>query len=187
MTQPKKPKVPKKVTAQSLRNAALFYLERFATSRVNLFRVLERRAFKSHTHHGTDMEEARGWIESLLDELENKGFLNDRAYAEGRALALQRRGTAPRMIAMKLREKGLSNAHIEQALETLSAENGPDLERISAIRLAKRRRLGPWRSPEKREAFREKDMAALARAGFSYDLAREIIETTSIDLLEEEL
>ncbi|MFD0938320.1 regulatory protein RecX, partial [Methylobacterium trifolii] len=41
-----------------------------------------------------------------------------------------------------------------------------------------RRRLGPWRRPEIRALHRERDLAALARAGFPYGLARRILDET---------
>lgn len=185
MSHTPKRKVPRKITESSLRNIALHYLERFATSRENLRRVLERRVYKSHTHHGTDLTEAALWIKDLLDNLESGNLINDRAYAEGRAIALHRRGSSPRMIALKLREKGLRDADINHALSGLREDHGEDLERSAALRLARRRRLGPFRPPEKRDALRDKDMAALARAGFSYDLAREIIDLDDPDELED--
>jgi regulatory protein len=41
--------------------------------------------------------------------------------------------------------------------------------------VARRRRLGPYR-PAERATFREKDLAALARAGFGFALARSVID-----------
>jgi regulatory protein len=82
-------------------------------------------------------------------------------------------------------EKGLSEDDITYALDALEEETqSENLERDAAIALARRRRLGPWRLPEKREDMKEKDLAAMARAGFSYDLARDVIEAESIEELE---
>jgi regulatory protein len=52
------------------------------------------------------------------------------------------------------------------------------------VTLARRRRLGPYRPEADREARREKDLAALARAGFGYDIARTVIEASDIEALE---
>jgi regulatory protein len=46
----------------------------------------------------------------------------------------------------------------------------------AALALAKRRRLGPFRSPGVRAANRMRDLAALGRAGFAYDIARQVID-----------
>ncbi len=178
-------KIPRPVTKESLRNAALKYIDRFATSRENLRNVLMRRVQKSHYYHDTSLEDGQVWINELLDKLEEANFINDARYGEGRAGALHRKGTSLRVIRMKLKEKGLSETIISQALETLAEESqSVNLERDAAIALAKRRRLGPWRDPAKRDTFQDKDLAAMARAGFSYDLAREIIEAETVEELE---
>ena len=175
-------KIPKPVTQQSLRNAALRYIDKFATSRENLRQVLMRRVQKSNYHHETSIQDGIDWIEELLNKLEASKLINDDLYAEMRAGALHRKGTSERVIIMKLKEKGLSDDNISKALDALREENNSeDLERDAAIALAKRRRLGPWRLPEKREAMREKDLAAMARSGFSYDLAQNIIDTEDIE------
>lgn len=184
----RKPRPPKKVTPQVLRNKALKYLDRFASSKENLRRVLMRHVQKSAHYHQTDPKEGAEWVDELIQKLDGTLFLNDTAYAEARALSLHRRGNSPKLIHLKLREKGVSEADIAFALERLKEElDQTDLERSAAISLAKRRRLGPWRLPEKRELMKDKDLAALARAGFSYDLAREIIEADDLDALEAEL
>jgi regulatory protein len=181
-------KIPRPISQQSLRIAALRYIDRFATSRENLRAVLMRRVQKAAYYHDTPtIEDAKSWIDALLNKLEEASFINDARYAEGRAGALHRKGTSMRVIRMKLKEKGLSDQDIEQALVTLEEEsNSPNLERSAAIALAKRRRLGPFRSPEKREAFKDKDMGALARAGFSYDLASAIISAETPEDLEDD-
>jgi regulatory protein len=47
----------------------------------------------------------------------------------------------------------------------------------AAATYARRRRLGPHRrDPEARAERRERDLAALARAGFSYAIAQQIID-----------
>jgi regulatory protein len=178
-------KIPKPVTPQSLRNAALNYIDKFATSRENLRQVLMRRVQKSNYYHDTSVQDGIDWIEELLNKLEEAKFINDRIYAEGRAGALHRKGTSLKVIRLKLIEKGISEDDIAFALEALEEETDSDnLERDAAIALARRRRLGPWRLPEKRADFKEKDLAAMARAGFSYDMAREIIEAETVEDLE---
>jgi regulatory protein len=45
----------------------------------------------------------------------------------------------------------------------------------AAHALARRKRLGPYRTGD-RAAFREKDLAAFARAGFGFAIARRIVD-----------
>jgi len=76
---------------------------------------------------------------------------------------------------MKLMAKGLSADDIDAALASLQSEHA-DPELTAAVKLARRRRLGPYADPDKRAERQEKDLATLARADFSYDLARRVIE-----------
>lgn len=179
----KKRKIPRKVTPRSLENAALYYLERFATSSENLRRVLMRRVVKSSYHHEIDQDQATGWIDDLIVRYQRAGLLNDKAYAEARVAGLNRRGTATRMIRLKLMEKGVAEEDINDALDALSVDSD-DPELAAALNLARKRRIGPYRITGDRDERREKDLAAMARSGFSYDLARKVIEADE-ETLEE--
>lgn len=180
-----KPRVPRKITPGRLANIALHYLERYASSAQNLKRVLERRMFKASCfHEDMDTDEAKGWIDDLITRYQEAGLLNDLTYAETRARSLMARGTASRVIRMKLMEKGVDADTIDQALALLIDEH-PEPELAAAIKLARRRRLGPYADPAKREEHKDKHLAAMARSGFSYDMAQRVIECDDKDELED--
>ncbi|MBP2232801.1 regulatory protein [Azospirillum agricola] len=176
----------KRVTPQYLENAALHYLERFASSTANLRGVLLRKVRRSAQAHGTDPEEGARWIEELLARYVRSGLLNDETYARMRTESLHRRGASTRAIAQKLAVKGIGRDEADKALETLREDVGPDLDLTAALALARRRRLGVYRLPEARAAHREKDMAALGRAGFGYEIARRVVDAESPEALLEE-
>jgi len=176
-------KLPRKATPKSLENAALYHLERFASSAENLRRVLLRRVERSARAHDTDREEGAAAVDDIVRRFVASGILNDGAYAAARAGTLHRRGASARKIRASLMQKGVAGDDIEAALTTLRDEAG-DPELAAAITLARRRRLGPYRPETDREARREKDLAALARAGFGYDIARTVIEASDIEALE---
>lgn len=180
---PRGPKPPKRVTPHYLENAALHYLQRFASSTDNLRRVLMRKVDRSAAAHGTDREEGARWVEELLARYQRSGLLNDETYARMRAESLHRRGTSTRAIAQKLAAKGIDRDEAGKALDTLREDVGPELEVTAALALARRRRLGPYRLPEARAAHREKDLAALGRAGFAYDIARRVVDAEDPDSL----
>ena len=178
-------RAPKRVTAERLHNKALWYLERYASSTDNLRQVLTRWAVRSARHYGDDETKMAEMIEAELERLARVNLLDDRAYAETRVRALARSGASRRKIFLKLKEKGVASETVEDALASLEEETDGDPERAAAIELARKRRLGPWRTdPETRADKRERDMAALARAGFGFDLIREIIDAESSDDLE---
>lgn len=170
------PKPPKRVTPQYLENAALHYLERFASSTENLRRVLMRKVARSAQAHGTDPEEGARWVDDLLARYRRSGLLNDETYAQFRAESLHRRGTSSRGIAQKLAAKGIDREQADRALDHLEEEVGGEIDLTAALALARRRRLGPYRPTESRAAHRDKDLAALGRAGFSYETARRIVD-----------
>ena len=184
---PRKRRAPRKATAKSLENAALFYLQRFATSRENLRRVLMRRVDRSVRHHGTDRENGEGLVNAVLEKVERLGLIDDRAYAEQRVRGLRRRGASARLIRAQLAQKGVDRDIADAAIAENEEEMGADAERAAAITLARKRRIGPFRPEEKRTANREKDLAALARAGFSYDVALAVIDAESAEQLKDGL
>ena len=168
-------RVPRKATAKSLENAALWYLTRFGTSAANLERVLARRVERSARHHGTDREEGMASIDRLITRYRRSGLLDDRAYAIARAKTLNRRGKPVRAITLALRAKGVTGEDIDEALSALKDQDAdPDMG--AAARYARRRRLGPFRAAPERQEHRQRDLAALARAGFGYSVARRVIE-----------
>jgi len=174
---------PRKATPKSLENAALYYLERFASSAANLRRVLMRRVERSARAHGTDRAEGAAAVDDIVRRFEASGLLDDRAYAAARAGTLHRRGGSARKIRASLMQKGVAPDDIEAALESLRDE-ADEPELAAAVALARRRRLGPFRPAADREGRREKDLAALARAGFAYETARQVIEAADIEALE---
>ena len=180
----RKKRNPRKVTPKYLDNAALYYLSRYATSAENLRRVMMRKIHRSANHYGTDVEDGTALLEAMIARYLDSGLLDDGAYAKARAASLHRRGNSARVITGKLRQKGVGNDDIAGALQALSKED-PDPEWAAAVMVAKRRRLGPFATQKTTEETREKHLAALARAGFSYDIARRIIDAESEEDLEQ--
>lgn len=181
------------VTAKSLENAATHYLQRFSASSVTLRQVLLRRIERARRAEADVADDAEAAIEAIIEKFRRLKLIDDAAFAAGRAAALRRRGTSRRFISGKLRLAGIDEDGIEQAIAAADSEtaplatnededksedeDGPQAELRAALRLAQRRRLGPWRPHQERAAMRQRDLASLARAGFSLDIARRVIET----------
>jgi regulatory protein len=182
-TRPAKRAGVRKVTASSLENAALYYLERFASSAANLRRVLMRRVRRSALEHGTDPAEGAALIEALIARFESSGVLDDRRYAEAKAASLHRRGTSRRAVSGRLAQQGLDGEIIAVAMARLDDEIG-DADLTAACALARRRRLGPYRPEAARDTARTKDLAAFARAGFPLDIARKVLACDDPDAVE---
>ena len=177
---------PKPATQERLRKAALYYIDRYATSAEHLKSVLMRRVTRSTRLHETDQQEGQIWIEEIVADLVNRGLVDDRSFAETRAISLHRGGASRRKIAMALKVKGVGDDDIETALRALD-ETHANAELVAARNYARRRRFGPWRSPDDRGDRRDRDLAAMARAGFSFRMAQRVIDAADIDALERDI
>ncbi|HZH50571.1 MAG TPA: regulatory protein RecX [Microvirga sp.] len=163
-------KIPRKVTPAYLQRAAMAYLERYSSSAENLRRVLRRKVEKRCRLRGEDPAEFHDAIDEVVAKSLRSGLVDDTRYAEARVATLRRRGGSARAIQAKLAAKGIDRATVAQALESQE-----DDEETAALAFARRRKLGPFR-PGERAPYRDKDMAAMARAGFRFDVARRIID-----------
>lgn len=179
-------KRPAPATPEALNKAALAYLNRYATSRANLRRVLLGRVERAARAHGSDREAGAEAVEQILNRLAEAGLLDDGAYAAGQARRYLRAGASAHYIRAKLAAKGLGSALIEQAITALRDEL-PEPELSAALTFARRKRLGPYRPEPERAARRERDLAALDRRGFDLEVARKIIDAAELADLESEI
>lgn len=174
-----KSRPPRRISKASLENAALFYLERFSATAQGLRRVLMRRVMRAAAVFGDDPAEGATLVDDLIRRYQASGLLDDRRYAEGKGQSLLRRGRSAKAIRQDLARRGVAPALIEDALaglaNDLDCEPGA-LDRAAAEAYVRRRRLGPFRPPEARALYRDRDMAALGRAGFSRDVARAALD-----------
>ncbi len=163
-------KAPRRIDAAHLQRVALHYLERYSASSAQLRRVLHRRIVASCRHHGDDPDSFAAMLEECLARCASSGLLDDRRFAEARAATLRRKGRSARAISTALAAKGIERGLIAEASAT------SDEAELAAARLAARRkRLGPW-SRTDRTADRQKQLAALARAGFAMAIGRAVID-----------
>ncbi|MBL8920227.1 MAG: RecX family transcriptional regulator [Myxococcaceae bacterium] len=159
----------RKVTEQRLMNVALFHLRRFSASVEGLTRVLKRRVHR----WGRDGAEVEGDAEKLIaiviTRLRLSGYLDDERLATSKVASLRRGGTSARSIALKLRRAGLGADLVKQA-----TASQPTTDADAVWTWARRKKLGVFRVRQ-REERRQKDLAALVRAGFSFREAKQVV------------
>lgn len=165
---------PKKITPSYLHNAGLAYLQRFPASSGHFRTILMRKVDRSCRHHtDQDREACAAMVDDVTVKFQEMGLINDDAYVRGMVTSLRRRGLSSMAITAKLMAKKLSADTVRAALEEHSDEGGAaDIE--AAILLTRRKKLGAFRPPDK-EDNRDKALATLARAGFSYDIAHKAL------------
>ena len=172
-------RAPRRITATYLERYTLHYLERYVTTGPHLRRLLRRRVARSSAHHEVDPAEGYRLVDALIVKLEEVGLINDRRYAEDRARALNRRGAGRRQIVQALAAKGLRGALVDAALAAAGIDD--DAELRAAATYARKRRIGPWRERPVDQAGRQKELAKLARRGFSYAVASRVIDAEDWD------
>lgn len=159
--------------AARLEELALTYVARFATSAAKLERYLLRKLRE------------RGWeddgepaITPLVERYVSLGYVDDEAFARARTGSLLRRGYGPRRVQQALGEAGID----EQVREDVRPSEAQ--ERRAVLALARKRGFGPFgRHPVDRDR-REKQIAALLRAGHRLDSVREMVDAASEEAAE---
>lgn len=154
------------LNSAELRQIALTYVSRYATSRHKLSDYLRRKLRE------------RGWdgdtgppVDALIAELAENRFVDDRAYAEMKAEGLSRRGYGPRRVRQALDAAGIEESDAADAVRGAEAESA-----VAALAYAKRRRLGPFSPHPDDPERRRKALAAMLRAGHAYLTARRILD-----------
>lgn len=162
----------KKITKLRLKNVALYYLKRFETSTANLRRVLMKRINDyKYENPEFDKSEPCQWVEEILEDFQRYKYIDDERFATLKIRDYLNAGKAERYIRGKLAEKGIDEKLVNKILseqEFCPFEN--------ALRLARKKHIGPYRTEEQRREYRQKDLGTLIRAGFDYDVAVEVLD-----------
>jgi regulatory protein len=167
---------PRPLDAARLEELALGYVARFGTTRAKLGDYLAR---KLRERGWAGEGEPEALIDTLVERLAGAGYVDDAAYARAKSRSLLRRGYGRRRV-----EQALGAAGIDGALRAEVAPAEPDARR-AALALARKRGFGPFdRSqgggPEPDRARRERQVAAMLRAGHPLESARALIDAPTI-------
>ena len=159
----RKPRPP--LDGPALHELALAYVARFATSRGKLSRYLDRKLRERGWAGAGEARDAAGQAASRMAEL---GYVDDGAYAAGRARTFAARGFGPRRLSADLMAAGVGEEQRAAAAGTLDAG-------AAALRFAEKRRIGPFATERADPKAREKQLSAMLRAGHSMADARRIL------------
>jgi regulatory protein len=166
-TDPKGRRQAPPLDSAALERLALRYVERFATTRARLADYLTRKIRE------------RGWQgdaadpRALAQRLAELGCIDDRAFGEARAGAMLRRGLGRRRVSGALRAAGVGEEDAAAIAPAVAAG-----EQAAALAFARRRRIGPFGNAIPDRETRQKQIAAMIRAGHDIELARKIVDST---------
>ena len=158
----------------NLKDLAYSYLEKYSPSKQQL-KVYLLKKYLTKIKGSKSKKEVTYIIDKIISNLENNKFLNDEMYSDSKARMFLRRGYSLNKINQSLRNKGIEDKYVRQSIKKIKEDQiEPDF--VSALKLCKRRRIGPLRPESNRELFYKKDMGILARGGFSFDLSKRILD-----------
>ena len=163
--EPRRPRPAPPLDPARLEELALAYVARFATSAARLATYLRRKVRE------------RGWeapaepdLAGLVARFVASGYIDDAGFARSRAEGLRRRGFGDRRVDQALRGAGIAEEHRAAARGDAAAA------RTAALVLVRKRGFGPFGAEPLDRARREKQIAAMLRAGHSLDSARHLVD-----------
>ena len=78
--------------------------------------------------------------------------------------------------------KGIKDKYIKETISKIK-ENNEDQDFFSAIKVCKKKRIGPARDQGNRPLFYKKDISILARSGFDFETSKKVLEIEKDDYL----
>ena len=161
-------------TIHDIRNFAYLYLEKYNPSKQQLRTYLFKKLINKRQKISSK-KEIFNLIDSVISSLVDQKLLSDEYYSDAKSRAFLRRGYSLNKIRYNLIKKGIDEKYIKASISKIK-ENESDPDFFSAIKICKRRRIGPCREESNRPLFYKKDISILARSGFSYELSKKVLE-----------
>ena len=171
---PIKNKKDLEATIEDIRNFAYSYLEKYNPSKQQLKTYLFKKLIKINQKKSSKRE-VFNLIDSVISSLIDQKFLNDEYYSDTKSKALLRKGYSLNKIRYSLIKRGIDEKYIKASISKIK-ENESEPDFFSAIKICKRRRIGPNREESNRSLFYKKDISILARSGFSYEISKKVLE-----------
>ena len=169
-------------TIDEMRNFALNYVEKFAPSKQQLKTYLLKKYLRAKVDN-VKRSNISDLIEIVAEDLEKSKFINDKFYSETKAKSLIQRGSSINKIRNYLISKGVGQKYIKNTIEQIN-ENNEDQDFFSAIKVCKKKRIGPSRAEDNRPLFYKKDIGILARSGFDFEVSRRVMELDKEEYLK---
>ncbi|WP_068081731.1 regulatory protein RecX [Polycladidibacter stylochi] len=150
--------------------AAYAYLGRYASSKNNLKRVLERKLKRICQKKEIDPQDYLHLVDQVAIQCEQHGLLDDLVYTQSKIRVGLARGKSQRAIKSSLLQKGVEPTILQKGFDTSQYD-----ELKAANYYAKRRGFGNWREGGDSNKV-EKQLQAMVRAGFPYKISQLILK-----------
>ena len=170
------------VTVEEMRNFAFAYIEKYAPSKQQLKTYLLKKYLKNSIP-SVKKQDVTNLIDVVLVDLEKSKFINDKFYSESKAKSMIQRGNSINKIRSYLFTKGINDKFIKETVDKIYDENS-DQDFFSAVKLCKKKRIGPARTEDNRSLFYKKDISLLARNGFDFETSKKVMDIEKKDYLK---
>ena len=168
-----------KITVEEMRNFAFAYVEKYAPSKQQVKTYLLKKYLKTSVPN-VKKKDVTDLIDIVLSDLEKNKFINDKFYSESKAKSMLQRGSSINKIRNYLIVKGIKNEFVKETVSKIQDENS-DQDFFSAIKICKKKRIGPARVEENRSIFYKKDISLLARNGFDFETSKKVMDIKKED------
>ena len=169
-----KKKIPKKITLDILEKSAIKYLEKYSASEKQLIDILKRKILKTCFFYKTKPEKDYELIDLVVKKFKEIGLINDKKFSENKILIYAERGYSKKKIFFNLKSKGITDEYIQSGIENLNTfYNNSEL--ASALIFAKKKKILDFKKQNNDQQIIKKKLLKMAQAGFSYDIAKKII------------
>lgn len=125
------------------------------------------------------MAEGLARVDALIERFVSVGYVDDESFARARSGALLRRGFGSRRISETLGAAGIEQDLRERVMPGVAAQ------RRAALAMVRKRRFGPFAEdalPSMSDPHRrQKQMAAMLRAGHAMDAVRALLGAATIE------
>ena len=170
------------VTVDEMRNFAFAYVNKYAPSKQQLKTYLLKKYMKISVPN-VKKQDITNLIDIVLSDLEKNRFINDKFYSESKARSMIQRGNSITKIRNYLIGKGIQDKYIKDTVNKIKNENS-DQDFFSAIKICKKKRIGPARTEDNRQLFYKKDISLLARNGFDFETSKKVMDIEKDDFLK---
>ena len=178
----KKKKKSLEATVEEMRNFSFSYIEKYSPSKQQLKTYLLKKYlnFKSPNANKNNIKDL---IEVVIEDLEKSKFINDQFYSSSKAKSLISRGSSINKIRYYLLKKGIKDSYVNNTISNIKEQN-QDQDFFSAVKLCKKKRIGPARDENNRPLFYKKDIGILARSGFDFETSKRVMDIDKYEYLK---
>ena len=168
-------------TIEEMRNFSFAYVEKYSPSKQQLKTYLLKKYLKSSSP-SVKKKDITDLIDLVTEDLAKTNFISDKFYSESKAKNLIQRGSSINKIRNYLISKGIQDKYIKETINKIKEKN-ENQDFFSAIKICKKKRIGPARDQDNRPLFYKKDLSILARSGFDFETSKKVLELEKEDYL----